>query len=53
MQIELSDNPAGAAHFGGGFSHVFKGMDQGLEVAVKVLQVRSDNLQKMTRVSNF
>jgi len=53
MQIELSNNPAGAVHFSSGFTHMFKGMDKDLEVAVKVLQNCSDNLQKMTCVSNF
>jgi hypothetical protein len=53
MQIEQLCNPAGAAFYGGGFAVVFKHTHQGLEVAVKVVRVRSGDLRKMTRVSNF
>ncbi|KAF9646797.1 kinase-like protein [Thelephora ganbajun] len=48
MQIELLNNPAGVAFYSGGFVDVFKCMDRGLEVAVKVLRICSnDNLGKV------
>ena len=42
------------AKIGGGFADVFRCMDRGLMLAVKVLRTRSNvSLEKMTRVGNF
>lgn len=52
MQIDLVDIPAGPASFHGGFADVYKCVDQGMEVAVKVIRVYStSDMQVTTRVS--
>ena len=52
MQIELVDPTSAVFHSGGGFSEVFKCMNQSLEVAVKVLKIPQNvDLRKITLVS--